>query len=547
MKQKGIKSLIIISIVAGILAIGGSVLYYQPEGATAANLVAFSVAATGDTTVAPTKIAEAESVNIKNNFLTLALYSDTNTNSTKEYDNVSNNAGASEQPQIALDSSGNLYVVWQDATTGNGDIYLTYWDGTKWAKKSDGTAGYDNLSNNAGMSGGPQIAMDSSGKPYITWMDKNTGNYEIYITHWDGTKWAKKSDGTAGYDNLSNNGGASYSPRIAIDSSSKPYVVWQDYTTGLIDIYLTYWDGKKWAKKSDGTAGYDNLSNNAGASGIPKIAIDSPGNPYVAWGDDTTGEANAGAGDIYLTYWDGKKWAKKSDGTAGYDNISVTSGNSIYPQILLDSSGNPYVVWEDITNRNTATSEIYLTYWDGIKWAKKSDGTAGYDNLSNKDGYSQFSQIAGHQMVLDSLNRPYVVWWEYAGGNNEVYLTYWDGKKWAKKSDGTAGYENLSNNTESSAGPQIILDSSDNPYVMWSDDTTGTAAGVSDIYLTYWDGIKWAKKSDGTAGYDNISNNAGASYLSQVVLDSLGNLYAVWTDKTTGNSDIYLARFGGGK
>ena len=63
--------------------------------------------------------------------------------------NISNSAGSSAQPQIAL-SGNNVYVTWLDASPGNADIFVISND------RPFGTP--INLSNNPGFSTTPQIA-----------------------------------------------------------------------------------------------------------------------------------------------------------------------------------------------------------------------------------------------------------------------------------------------------------------------------------------------------------------------------------------------------
>src|SRR6187551_3837950 len=77
-------------------------------------------------------------------------YSQLNFNSPQT---LSNTPGNSTDPQIAL-FNNNLYVVWSDDSTGNGDIYF---------KRSidNGTTfeSVENLSNSPGNSTDPQIAL----------------------------------------------------------------------------------------------------------------------------------------------------------------------------------------------------------------------------------------------------------------------------------------------------------------------------------------------------------------------------------------------------
>src|SRR4030043_1036144 len=87
---------------------------------------------------------------------------------------LTNNAGSSSYPAIAVDGS-NIYVVWEDNTPGNLEIYFK--------KSDDGGATWTTnkrLTNNAGYSVVPAIAVDGS-NIYVVWADDTPGNLEIYF------------------------------------------------------------------------------------------------------------------------------------------------------------------------------------------------------------------------------------------------------------------------------------------------------------------------------------------------------------------------------
>ena len=171
---------------------------------------------------------------------------------------MSNNAGDSQFPQI--ESEGNrTFVVWQDNTTGNNEIYLK--------RSTDGGVSFDakkNMSNNAGDSQFPQIESEGN-RTFVVWQDNTTGNNEIYLK--------RSTDGGVSFDakkNMSNNAGDSQFPQIESEGN-RTFVVWQDNTTGNNEIYLK--------RSTDGGVRFvakKNMSNNAGDSQFPQI--ESEGN-----------------------------------------------------------------------------------------------------------------------------------------------------------------------------------------------------------------------------------------------------------------------------
>ena len=117
----------------------------------------------------------------------------------------------------------NVYVVWQDNTTGNYDIFFTH-----SSDNGSSFAPIRNLSNNNGTSQLPQIAAQGN-NVYVVWQDNTTGNYDIFFKRSlsNGTKFNER--------NLSKNNGTSQLPQIAAQGNNV-YVVWQDNTPGNYDI-----------------------------------------------------------------------------------------------------------------------------------------------------------------------------------------------------------------------------------------------------------------------------------------------------------------------
>jgi len=135
------------------------------------------------------------------------------------------NSGHSGCPAIAVDSNNHIYVVWNDDTPGNMEIYFrTSTDGgTVWTQKR--------LTYNFGDSRHPAIAIDSNDHIYMVWSDNTPGNLEIFYKKCKdgGTLWTTKR--------LTYKPEASYSPAIAIDSNNHIHVAWEDLFPANIEIY----------------------------------------------------------------------------------------------------------------------------------------------------------------------------------------------------------------------------------------------------------------------------------------------------------------------
>jgi hypothetical protein len=183
-------------------------------------------------------------------------------------------AGQSFNPAVAVDPSGFLHVVWWGDQAGNWEIYYkkSTTGGTTWS------AGL-RLCWSLGASYSPDIAVDSSGYIQVVWQDDTPGFPDIFHKKSQnaGSNWTTLK-------NLSQTSSYSTDPAIAAGASGRVHVVWYDTTPGNNEIYyvLSTNGGDTW-----GTG--QRLTFTAGDSEDPEIAVDSSGNIHVVWDDETSG------------------------------------------------------------------------------------------------------------------------------------------------------------------------------------------------------------------------------------------------------------------
>ena len=346
--------------------------------------------------------------------------------------NLSNNSGASLFPAMAL-SQNNIYLVWEDGTPGNSEIYFV--------RSADGGQTFSspqNLSNSPGRSRNPAIAVSGS-DVYIVWDDDTLGNFEIfYIVSRDGGQSFSQPQ------NLSQNAGRSVLPDIAV-SENNIYLVWQDDALGNPEIF--------YVRSTDGGQSFTaslNLSQNLGRSWSPVVAAEGK-KVYVVWDDNTPGNR-----EIF--------YAQSSDGAASFStpkNISNSSSFSAAPAIAVSGS-RVYLAWtEELTTENY---EIF--------YAWSSDGGSSFtlpQNISKSPTYSGLSVIAA---LGDEMH---VAWIEgiVIQKNGKPYVDYEAFYK-RKASDGSESVspQNLSSSEGVTATPAIALSGS-NIYVAFADDTPG--------------------------------------------------------------------------
>lgn len=367
--------------------------------------------------------------------------------------------------QLVYDSLNTPIVVWTGAPNAVKEICVARWNGSIWGKM-DGTAGWDNLSNTpAVQSRYPEVATDSSGKPFVAWFENGVS---VNFSHWDGSKWAKM-DGTAGSEVIMATA-TPLSVLLKIDGSGNPMLTW--YSGG--DVYFTHWDGTKWAKM-DGSAGNDNITNN-GASGPPAALESYSGYPVILF--------TAGA-DVYFTRWTGSAWGKM-DGTAGSDNVSNDVYDSEMPNMTFNGSGNPMVTWRSWqwNNPNTYT-DINISTWDGTKWAKL-DGTSGYSNVGPIN--DQNASYDSSKVISDGSDKPILLYSAYVLDESYGYIHH----VMLRKADGTF----VPTATIQSSKLNGMIGEITAATLNATDDTPG--ASTITYYLTNNGGTDWHEVTKGS-------------------------------------------------
>jgi hypothetical protein len=292
--------------------------------------------------------------------------------------------GNSSRPDISIDSNDNIHVVWDDGTPGYSEIY--------YKRSTDGGETWTadrRLTWTPDWSDNPALAIDSTDDIHLVWQDYTPGFFpEIYHkrTTDGGTTWSttKRITWTAGF---------SFDPALAIDSTDALNVFWEDYTPGFSEIYhkKTTDGGTTWSttKRITWTAGdsfdpapatdstdalhlvwYDDTPGNlevhykktidggatwsvtermtwtSGNSQHPVMAIDSTDAVHVVWDDDTPGDD-----EIYY-----KKSTNGGTTWSTVQRLTWKSGSSRCPALAIDSNDTIHIVWQDDTPGN---DEIY--------------------------------------------------------------------------------------------------------------------------------------------------------------------------------------------
>ncbi|MBN2754867.1 MAG: hypothetical protein JXR81_08415 [Candidatus Goldbacteria bacterium] len=269
-------------------------------------------------------------------------------------------------------------------------------------------------------------------------------------------------------------------------------------------------------------------------AGDPDIAIDGSGNPHVVWFEHTGTNY-----DIYYIKWNGTGWVD-ADG-AGLESARLTysSGDSIFPNVAVDSAGRPHIAWQETSG---VGGEIFYCKWNGLNWVK-ADGVPGFDSVS-----ASLTVNSAHPfMVLDSSDKPHIVWNEgaeneYMGGAfADIQYAAWNGTQWAD-ADGT-GTESrtIYSSPYYSLYPHLDTDSAGRPHITWCDGEDENR----EIYYLKWNGASWTDADGAGQESINISNSADYSAWPYIDIDNWDVPHVVWEDFSSGHQDVYYLKFNG--
>jgi hypothetical protein len=410
---------------------------------------------------------------------------------------LSNTPGNSTNPQIAF-YNNNLYVVWSDDSTGNGDIYF------KRSVDNGTTFGsVENLSNSPGNSTNPQIALYNNNL-YVVWSDDSTGNGDIYFK--------RSVDNGTTFDTVNNisqnNTGRSSDPEIGTHTNNV-YIVWTDVSSNKNEVF--------YRQSVDGGVmfgGIKELSKTRSINGefalYPRI-ITSGNNVYVAWQDKVLG-----GNEIFFR-------ASNDGGNkfTGIKNLSRNNtGDSISP-VLAANANNTFVAWSDTSS---GKSEILLR-------ASIDNGNSfgGVKNVSWSEGSSYDPQIATSGRNL------YALWEDNSQGGFNFDLIF------RSSSDGGRNFaekQNIARYLGESSDYGQIITAGNNVYVVWSESTQFSYPPKYEIFIK-------TSRDNGTTFGDgvNLSNNEGISVDPRIAVSKdQKNAFVVWSDTSDDNSEIFIVR-----
>ncbi|QAT84043.1 hypothetical protein EJ065_2464 [Corallococcus coralloides] len=245
---------------------------------------------------------------------------------------------------------------------------------------------------------------------------------------------------------------------LKLDHDDRPILAWAESDGSSKNIYVSRWNGESWFMLGAPLSGFSAIGTNAAT---PTLAIDTAGEPVVAWGE-TTG--NGDERTVFVRRWTGTTWESLPSPT---------------PPSSLDTLFNPSLT---ITSDNTIN--LFTSLYD----------TAGYSIIC----YQHSNQAASWQQPWELHDDPYLFnpgapVSTTSGGNIFVAATVFDDHTSKRNIAVYKGKEPYLGGTtlgNSSTTPSIGADSNGRPWVAWSEfDSAPQSDGQ--IFWARWEGSSW--------------------------------------------------------
>jgi len=261
---------------------------------------------------------------------------------------VATGTNPQEAATIAMDSSGNFVVCWEEFWGPDYDIGFRMFNSSGTATTAQlavaGTVGVNERA--------PAVAMSPSGSFVACWARWNGVDFDVKAQRFDSTGTAVGAQIPVG-----SGAGNQYSPAVAINSSGNFVVAYSNASGGTYDIRAQRYD-------ADGNAQGSaiDVATGAGMQNLPAIAMAPSGNFVISYSDDAAGDD-----DVKARRYD-------SSGTAQGDVIDVSSISGVtedYSDIAMDLNGSFSIAYED---NSVGALDVYVQRYnsngDYLDWTQ---------------------------------------------------------------------------------------------------------------------------------------------------------------------------------
>lgn len=151
----------------------------------------------------------------------------------------------------------------------------------------------------------------------------------------------------------------------------------------------------------------ENVDNREGAGDISSIAIDSNGNPWIAYLNDVTG-------NLDIAFWTSLNWSLSTLAATNYSTFPYTYNR---PHIAIGPNHTVAVAFVDATAADLA---LRVALWTGASWQISFVDTIGNTGMPH--------------VAFDAAGNPVVFYHRIRSGTRGTAYAYFDGSTWVTES-----------------------------------------------------------------------------------------------------------------
>ncbi len=257
-------------------------------------------------------------------------------------------SGYQENPRVASDGNGNLFVTWIDNRVSDYDIYAQKVDiggTTQWASNGYG------VSTVVGVQANAEIASDGEGGAFVTWED--WPSVDVWAQHMSSAGAPYWADGGV---QISYSGDENRSPKIAYDEQGGALIAWQRIDDGVSFFQVQRLNpatgSALWGTVCPAGTDHESLHYTLLATG--------DGGAYVGWSDRADGDDK-----IHIQRLHSNGLALWTDGGLRAAPAMPPEAEQYRPRLTGDGSGGLAVCWEDFRQGGYYCS-IYAQRFDAL-------------------------------------------------------------------------------------------------------------------------------------------------------------------------------------
>jgi hypothetical protein len=387
----------------------------------------------------------------------------------------------SRDPSIAIDTSGNIHVVWEDASNYMSSGYQ--WDifYRQWIMSTQSWSTTEVVSNTStDGADSPQVAVDSQGTVHVVWRDQT--NYfkagsDFDIIH------SKRSPVTNEWSTIAlvslSSTDNSETPDVAVDPSDNVHIIWtdetDDYLSNGVDKDIFY---RMWNATSSNWGSVELISSESDASSYyPSIEADQLNNLHVVYSDESNIQGSGSDSDIIYKHYDANLQTWSTPVVISYNNSNTQFSH--IPVVKTSPEGSLHIVWMDGSDVNGAGLDLDIFHSRFVPstgiWSPAY--VISSESSTNSD-YPDFT--------FDTLGNLYVCWTDMvnyggAGDDSDIFFKYWNitSETWGPLSLVSTG------SSAFSSSPSIVLDSYNFIHIMWEDSTDNWLNSGNDDDIFY--------------------------------------------------------------